>query len=425
MRRSVAVIGGGAAGLSAAYHLQATCDVTLFEREPCFGGHARTLEVADGPDAGLPLDVAFMVMNSQSYPEFFGLLQSLGGIALGPSEMSFSYCCRASGEEYAINHDHVLGANAPRRATAPPAILLSLYSEISRFCGTATQDAEGGDLDGQDLGQYLEEKRFSERLRRRYIIPMGAALWSTPPGKVLSFPAALFLRFMKNHGMLNLRGGGSWQHILGGSGAYVRAMVQTLGTAGARLRPSTAVRRVARQHQKVIVETDAGAKPFDAVVMATHANHALRLLADPGSEEAELLGSFKYQHNDAVLHCDESVMPRCRESWASWNYEQETGDEAEGVCITYHLNRLQGHHNTNRQYFLTLNRRAMVEQETVLARLRFTHPLFDAAALRAQRSLARRGMRNQTCFAGSYLGYGFHEDAIVSGRLAANSVTRI
>lgn len=438
MRRRVAVVGAGAAGMSAAYHLQATCDITLFEREPGFGGHAQTVEVAGGPDAGLPLDVAFMVLNEQNYPKLYRLLSDIGGIALGPSEMSFSYCCRMSGEEYAINYDcgsPESSGNARHRpaAAVPSKLLLSLYPEIGRFCALAARDLANGDLGEQELGAYLEARGYSASLRGRYIIPMGAALWSAPPGRVLSFPAALFLRFMENHGLLSLSGGRSWRHILGGSRAYVQAMVKALATRKmrAKLRAGTAVTAIARDTTRsdgagtvTLQTTDSGPEQFDAVVIATHADQALRLLADPSAEEAALLGSFTYQDNHAVLHWDESVMPGRRESWASWNYELESGGEPDAVCITYHLNRLQGHRQAARQYFLTLNRRSPVNHDKVLARLHFAHPLFDAQALKAQRSLAGRGMRNQTCFAGSYLGYGFHEDAVASGLLAAESIAR-
>jgi len=438
MRRRVAVVGAGAAGMSAAYHLQPTCDVTLFEREPAFGGHAQTVEVTDGPDAGLPLDVAFMVLNEQNYPKLYRLLSDIGGVALGRSEMSFSYCCRVSGEEYAINYDQASpesSENARHRpaAAAPSKILLALYSEIGRFCTLAARDVANGDLGDQELGDYLDERCFSKRLRRQYIIPMGAALWSAPPGRVLSFPAALFLRFLENHGLLSLSCGRSWRHILGGSRTYVQAMVEALTRMSAKLRAGATVTAIARDATlsdgtatgAVTLQTaNSGAEQFDAVVIATHADQALRLLADPSAEEAALLGSFTYQHNDAVLHWDESVMPRDHQSWASWNYELESGGEPNAVCITYHLNRLQGHHQAARQYFLTLNRRTPVNHDKVLARLRFSHPLFDGQALKAQRSLAGRGMRNQTCFAGSYLGYGFHEDAFASGLLAAESIAR-
>jgi predicted NAD/FAD-binding protein len=410
----------------------------LFEREHGFGGHAHTVEVTDGPDAGLPLDVAFMVLNEQNYPKLCRLLSDIGGIALGPSEMSFSYCCRASGEEYAINYDQALpesSGNARHRpaAAVPSKVLLSLYSEIGRFCTLAARDVANGDLGDQELGAYLDARRFSACLRRQYIIPMGAALWSAPPGRVLSFPAALFLRFMENHGLLSLGGGRCWRHILGGSRTYVQAMVEALARMemSTKLRAGTAVTAISRHATRsdgtgtvTLQTTNSGPEQFDAVVVATHADQALRLLADPSAEEAALLGSFTYQDNDALLHWDESVMPRGRECWASWNYELESGGEPDAVCITYHLNRLQGHRKAARQYFLTLNRRTPVNHDKVLARLRFSHPLFDAQALKAQRSLAGRGMRNRTCFAGSYLGYGFHEDAFASGLLAAESIAR-
>jgi uncharacterized protein len=428
MTRRVAVIGAGAAGLSAAYRLHATCEVTLFEREPRFGGHAWTWDVTDGPDAGLPLDVAFMVTNRQNYPKLYQLLAEVGGVELGPSEMSFSYCCRASGEEYAINYDEASAATAgstetTRRRTPPSSSLLSLYSDIARFCTMAAGDAAAADLGDQELGAYLEQRGFSESLRRLYIIPMGAALWSAPPGKVLNFPAGLFLRFMDNHGLLNLKCGRFWQHIRGGSRVYVRAVIDALAKGKATLKPCSVVSSVTRKDGQVTIRTTNGsADEFDAAVIATHADQALALLADPSLEESALLSHFTYQSNDAILHCDEDVMPRNRGAWASWNYERESCDDPDAVCITYHLNRLQGHCNTECQYFLTLNRLTPIDRNKVLTRFRFTHPMFNAGALRAQRSLMERGLLNRTCFAGSYLGYGFHEDAIASGLAAANLV---
>jgi predicted NAD/FAD-binding protein len=428
MTRRVAVIGAGAAGLSAAYRLQATCEVTLFEREARLGGHAWTWEITNEPDAGLPLDVCFMVANRHNYPNLYQLFAEIGGIELGPSEMSFSYCCRASGEEYAINYDELMAADfgsssTPRRSTMPPSKLVSLYSEIARFCTVAARDATALELGEQELGAYLEQRGVSTSLCRRYILPMGAALWSAPPGKVLSFPAALFLRFMDNHGLLNLSRGRSWQHILGGSRTYVEGVVAALLKGNTQLRTGLAVTSLKRNHGRVTIQLDEGSSEgFDAVVVAVHADQALALLADPSSEETALLSRFTYQTNEATLHCDEDVMPRERGAWASWNYERESCDDADAVCITYHLNRLQGHSNTAHQYFLTLNRRAPVNHNKVLAHFRFAHPLFSAGALQAQRCLKERGMLHQTCFAGSYLGYGFHEDAIASGLAAANLV---
>jgi uncharacterized protein len=426
MTRRIAVIGAGAGGLSAAYRLQASSEVTLFERQQRFGGHAWTWDVAEGPDAGLPLDVGFMVANPHNYPNLYRLLEEIGGVALGPSEMSFSYSCRASGEEYAINYDEASGATGRPattvpRSTLPPSVLCALYSEIARFCTLAARDTATTDLGNQELGAYLEQRGFSENLRRRYLVPMGAALWSASPGKVLQFPAALFLAFMANHGLLQLDRSRSWHHIRGGSRIYVQAVINALSRTKARLKPGSRVTRLSRKQGRVTVNTEnGGAEKFDAVVIATHADEALALLADATSEEAALLGRFTYQSNDAILHCDEEVMPRNRDSWASWNYERESCHEPEAVCITYHLNRLQGHCHTKNQYFLTLNRRAPIKPAKVLARFCFTHPVFSAEALRAQRALAERPMVNHTCFAGSYLGYGFHEDAIASGFAAAN-----
>jgi uncharacterized protein len=428
MKRCVAVIGSGAAGLSAAYRLHTTCDVTLFEREPRFGGHAWTVDVPDGPDAGLPLDVAFMVMNDRQYPALGQWLSEVGGVAWGSSEMSFSYSCRITGEAYSLNHDRERWEGAdiqtrPHTPRAPSPTLVSLFSEIARFCRTASHDLVTAEVGEQTLGTYLHQRHVSERLRQRYILPMGAALWSVPPGQLLQFPAVMYLRFLANHGLLTLGAGLSWRHVCGGSRNYVKAVLAAL--QGAHLRCSAPVVRIMRQSDGVVVQgADGRTEHFDAVVLATHADQTLTLLGDPSAEERLLLGAMQYQRSVAVLHWDETVMPRERAFWASWNYERESPDESEGVCVTYHLNRLQGHRHTARQYFVTLNRRDPIDDRKVLAHFQFEHPVFDMRALRAQQALAARALCRRTCFAGSYLGYGFHEDAVASGVAAACAIAQ-
>jgi predicted NAD/FAD-binding protein len=416
--RRVAIIGSGAAGLSAAYHLRNCCAPTLFERDDRFGGHAQTVVVAGGPDAGLPLDVAFMVMNASKYPRMSQMFDELGGIGCGPSEMSFSYCCRVTGRQFSINHDDWTSGRSGR---PPSPILIGVLTEIGRFCRHAVAAIAGGRLARLTLAEFLVEFDASDALREFYILPMGAALWSVPPGEVLRLPAELYLRFLDNHGLLTLAAGLRWQHVRGGSRTYVEAVLQAMG--GGALRKATAVQRITRDSDGVTVYLpDSKREHFDACIIATHADQALALLGDASLEEQNLLGAIRYQSNTGVLHCDENVMPPESANWASWNYEREDIGESRAVCITYHLNRLQGHRGAAKQYFLTLNRHAPIEEEKILGRLRFEHPMFDLAALDAQRALAKRGMRNHTCFAGSYFGYGFHEDAIASGFAAAEAI---
>jgi predicted NAD/FAD-binding protein len=367
-----------------------------------------------------------MVINDRQYPTMCQWLSEVGGVAWGPSEMSFSYCSRSTGEEYSINHNNgcaeVEGVQTRARRVPSPT-LVSLFSEIVRFCRTASHDLVTADLGEQTLGAYLEERCVSEGLRQRYILPMSAALWSAPPRQLLQFPAAMYLRFLDNHGLLTLGEGLSWHHIRGGSRNYVEAVCAAL--QGAHLLSSTPVIRILRHRDGVVVQrTDSRTEHFDAVVLATHADQALTLLSDPSTEERVLLGAIQYQRSVAVLHWDETVMPRDRTCWASWNYERESCDEPQAVCVTYHLNRLQDHRHTARQYFVTLNRRTPVDDRKVLAYFHFEHPVFDIKAMRAQQALATRALWRRTCFAGSYLGYGFHEDAVASGVAAARAIER-
>lgn len=417
MSRRVAIIGSGAAGLSAAFHLRDSCRLALFEKNDFFGGHAQTFVVPDGPDAGLPLDVAFMVMNQQKYPTMCSILRALGHIELGASDMSFSYHSASNDIEYALNVD-----NASARKL--PAALMPLIAEILRFCTHARTALAHNNLRDITLMHYLDEFGASAQLRQRYILPMGAALWSAAPGHILQFPAQLYLRFLDNHGLLNPAAGLSWQHIRGGSQVYVSALIDALPDV--TLHKSTPVRKIVREDRGVTVYPDNGIQQrFDAVILATHADQALRLLGDASEEESALLAAIRYQENRAVLHWDERVMPRSRDAWASWNYESTSDDEQKNVCISYYLNPLQGHRHAARNYFLTLNRAAPVDEDKVLARFTFEHPVFDGEAFAAQKTLAQCMAHNRTCFAGSYLGYGFHEDAMVAGMQAARSLAAL
>lgn len=412
----IAIVGSGAAGLSAAFHLRHSCALTLFEKDAGFGGHAHTFVVPDGPDAGLPLDVGFMVMSEARYPRMSQMLGQLAGVGFGPSEMSFSYACRVTGQEYAINRDGAGGA-----PTFPP-VLASLIGEILRFCRHATQAVAENGLGRRTLAEYLVEFGASDALRDRYVLPMGAALWSAPPGQILRFPADLYLRFFDNHGLLTPAAGLTWQHVRGGAQVYVQAVLAALPDAV--LRNATRVERITRDAEGVTLQVAGSAQPgrFDAVVIATHADQALALLADADPEERALLGPFRYQPNQGVLHWDADVMPRDPSAWASWNYERESADSEAPLSVSYHLNRLQDHRGSTWPYFVTLNRQAPIDPAKTLARFSFEHPVFDLDALDAQHALAGRGLRRRTCFAGSYFSRGFHEDAIASGHAAAQAV---
>jgi predicted NAD/FAD-binding protein len=370
--KRVAVIGGGVAGLTAAYKLRRTHDVTLFERELRLGGHAHTIEVDS-----LGLDVGFMVLNDRTYPAMHALLEELGCADFGESEMSFGMQDRATGLAYALNL-------ATGKASAG---LQPILGEVARFL----RRVRTRDLGDTTLGELAGT--CSQAVRDGYLWPMAAAIWSTPPADLAAFPARFVIDFYRHHGMLGEPDPPRWQHVRGGSRRYV-----------ARLSEGLTRRKGARCITRDPVTVDG--EPFDVVVVATHADEALALLADPTDAERAALGAWRYQANDAVLHSDDTVMPADRAAWASWNVDWH----ADGpVAVTYDLGRLQGH--VPGAYFLTLNPRLPLDR--VHAHLAFHHPVYSAPALAARSALAPFPGAS-TYFCGSYMGAGFHEDAIRS-----------
>ncbi|WP_089719500.1 NAD(P)/FAD-dependent oxidoreductase [Candidatus Entotheonella palauensis] len=396
--------------------------MTVFERDRRCGGHAHTILLDEGPDAGTPLDIGFMVLNDRNYPTLHQLLRTLGDIDLGDSEMSFGYYSEPDGLHYALNWNgsntfaqetNLQGASTSSGQPRANPHLLDLFMDIMRFCRQVRGDLQEGRLEGLTLGDYLAAQSFPKTFIDRYLLPMGAAIWSTPPGEMLAFPAQAFARFFEQHGLLSLRDVPQWQYIHGGSQRYVERLVKCFRGQVECARP---VEAVARQDEHVVVTAAGESHAFDAVVVAAHADEALRLLADPSEDERRLLGAWRYQKNHAVLHTDTGVMPPDLTSWASWNYTREAqADASATLCVTYHLNRLQHHLNTVRPYFLTLNRQRAIASEHVLGEFTLTHPTYTFDALASQADLTCLNGTRRTFFCGSYLGYGFHEDAVQSG----------
>ena len=395
----VAVIGSGISGLGAAHVLSRAHDVEVFEREPRAGGHTRTIR-----HAGLALDTGFLVHNVRNYPLLTRLFDELG-IVTQPSEMSFSVACPC-GLEYSGRRPFA----QPRRAADPR--FLGLLGEIGRWLTTAKRSL--GDLDESwSLGRYLDERRFSRRFRRHFLVPLTAALWSTAPGRALEYPAASAIRFFDNHGMLGF-GRPEWRYVTGGSDGYVRAIADRLD---AQLRLGNGVRSLRRSLGGVELRTDHGTThAFDTVVVATHADQALALLEDATDDERRALGAFDYTTNEAVLHTDSTQLPKTLAARASWNYR--LGDDGRPT-MTYYLNRLQTL-DGDTDWCLTLN--GDIADEHVIDRGTFEHPLYTVESARAQRELPSLSGVRRTWFAGAHLGNGFHEDGLSSGVRAAESI---
>ena len=407
----IAVIGGGVAGIVAAHLLQNDHQVTLFEQHDYLGGHTHTVTIEEGPDAGTGVDTGFIVFNEATYPLFIAFLDQLG-VASRATEMSFGFHCRETGFTYAGNN---LNGVFSQRANLVSPRFWRFLLEIGRFCRQAEADL-AGDADLGTLADYLARHRFQPFMADHYLAPMAAAIWSTPAGRVTAFPARSFLRFFKNHGLLDLRHRPRWRTVSGGSHSYVRAFRDRFRGA---IRLDSPVQQVRRADDGVeLAFADRSAERFDAVVVAAHADQALRLLADPSADESRLLGAWRYELNTTVLHTDTSVLPPAERAWACWNFRRERGDQGERpVYVTYSMNLLQGL-ATRRHYLVTLNRPGGYDEGQVLARMDYHHPLYTDASMATQAALPSLNGVRRTWFCGSYFGYGFHEDAVRSAHQA-------
>ncbi len=404
----IAVVGAGVAGLTAAYILQRRHHVTIFEKNDYAGGHTNTVMIPSGPDKGTFVDTGFIVMNHRNYPLLTRLLAQLG-VPLRDSEMSFSYWDELTGLQY--SGGGLNGLFAQRRNLLRPSFI-RMVREVFRFFREAERDMTAGELRDQTLGDYLKRGGYSEMFVRHHLIPMAAAIWSTPDNRMMEFPAESFVQFFHNHGLLTVNERPQWRTVVGGSHRYVKRM---LADFQGDVRLCAPIASVRRYDDRVALATAAGpVGEFDGVVIAAHADEALGLLADPSDAEHRLLGAWVYQPNDTVLHTDVAVMPPLRRVWSSWNYTRERGSDPAGpAALTYDMNRLQGL-QTHTPLFVSLNRRARLPDDRVIMRTVYHHPTYSREALAAQRELPSLNGQRRTWFCGSYFGYGFHEDAVRS-----------
>jgi uncharacterized protein len=404
---TVAVIGGGVAGIVAAHLLQKTHRVTLFEQGDYLGGHTHTVTIPDGQDAGTPVDTGFIVFNEATYPHFIGFLAELG-VPSRITEMSFSFHCVETGFVYAGND--LNGLFAQRINLLRPRFYRFLF-EIGRFCHQAKVDVETQE-DLGSLGEYIRQHHFLPFMVDNYLKPMAAAIWSTPTAEVTAFPARAFLLFFRNHGLLDLWNRPAWRTVAGGSSSYVKAFTASF-TGTVHL--STKIRRIFRTDGSVQVQfADQHHEAFDQVVLATHADQSLHLLGDPTPEERRLLSPWQYEENNTVLHTDLSVLPPMQRAWSCWNFRREGSIAAtHPAYVTYAMNLLQGL-TTNKQYLVTLNRPSAYDEKQVIARMVYHHPIYTNTSMATQVSLPNLNGTRNTWFCGSYFGYGFHEDAVRS-----------
>lgn len=409
----IAIVGSGISGLVAAYKLHRQHEITLFESEARLGGHTHTHDIALG-DRAWAIDTGFIVFNDWTYPNFIRLMDELG-VASQASSMSFSVSCQRTGLEY--NGTTLNALFAQRRNLLSPGFYRMIL-DILRFNREAPEMLEERD-DRISLGEYLDMRSYSRRFREHYILPMGGAIWSATPERMLTFPARYFVRFFHNHGMLSVDQRPVWRVIRGGSRAYIGPL-----TAGfrERIRLATPVASIVRDEDGATLRFREGeAERFDAVILACHSDQALRLLADPSPAEYDLLSAIPYQANEAVLHTDISLLPKARLAWAAWNYHilREARDR---IAVTYNMNILQGL-DAPETFCVSLNPGTAIDPARVLRRITYQHPVYTPEGIAAQNRHAEISGVQRTYFAGAYWGYGFHEDGVKSGLRVVEQIT--
>ncbi|HEC2066459.1 TPA: FAD-dependent oxidoreductase [Klebsiella oxytoca] len=411
----IAIIGSGIAGLTCAWRLAAQHQVTLFEAASTPGGHTATVDIAT-PQGTWAIDTGFIVYNDRTYPHFIGLLSELG-IRGQKTQMSFSVHNPQSGLEY--NGHSLSSLFAQRRNLLKPAFW-GLLREIVRFNRLAKQ-ALGGAFDpAATLQTFLERHRFSPFFARHYILPMGAAIWSSSLQEMRRFPLALFLRFFDNHGLLDIRQRPQWYVVPGGSREYVRALLARSGDR-LSLRLNTPVQNVIRGQDGVTLQLATGEEHFDQAIFACHSADALAMLAEPTVAEREILGDIGWQRNEVVLHSDSRWLPVRKRAWASWNYRLSEQDLA-SACVTYNMNILQGLPADAPLFCVTLNPPTPVDPRFVWKRMVYEHPLFNPQSGSAQLRREEINGRQRSWFCGAYWYNGFHEDGVRSALDVVNGI---
>jgi uncharacterized protein len=419
----VAIVGSGISGLAAAHALRGQAHITLFEAGDYFGGHTHTVDVTlpgaiDGRPVTHGVDTGFLVFNERTYPNLIRLFAELG-VDTARSDMSFSVkvpdAINGSGLEWSGSS---LSSVFAQRSNLVRPKFLRMLADIVRFNRITTALARsGGDADMQQpLGDFLRAEKFSDPFRDWYFLPMMGCIWSCPTDQMLQFPVATMIRFCHNHGLIQITDRPQWWTVTGGARNYVEKIIAAI----ADKRLNTPVHSVRRDEAGVGIVTDMGAEHFDKIILAAHSDESLALLDAPSAAERETLGAIRYQPNRAVLHTDASVLPKRKLAWAAWNYEraQSKGGESAGVCLHYLLNMLQPLPFAQ-PVVVSLNPVREIARKHIMGEFNYAHPVFDGAAIRAQKSVPLLQGRQNTFFCGAWTGYGFHEDGLKSGLEAA------
>ncbi|UZM12240.1 FAD-dependent oxidoreductase [Pseudomonas kielensis] len=408
----IAIIGSGISGLTSAYLLNRSHEITLFEASDWIGGHTHTVQVTVNGQRHA-VDTGFIVFNDWTYPHFIRLLGELG-VRFKPTEMSFSVRDPDSGLEY---NGNTLNSLFSQRSNLLSPGFWGMLRDILRFNREAQRDlAEQRIAEHTTLGDYLRSNGYGKRFTEHYIVPMGAAIWSMSLDDMLNFPLQLFVRFFKNHGLLSVSNRPQWQVIEGGSSAYIAPLTASISE---RIRLNCPVHRVERDEHGVTVHSKAGIERYDKVIFACHSDQALQLLAKPSSVEQSILGALPYAENDVVLHTDTRLLPDRKLTWASWNFR--LGARGQQAAVTYNMNILQGL-QSDATLCVSLNQRAQIDPLKVLAQYTYAHPQYSLAAVAAQARWEELDGAQHTWYCGAYWANGFHEDGVVSALRVARSL---
>ncbi|WP_136441703.1 NAD(P)/FAD-dependent oxidoreductase [Pacificoceanicola onchidii] len=402
--RKIAVIGAGISGMGAAHLLSGVHHVTLFEAENRVGGHART--IVAGRHGDQPVDTGFIVFNRANYPNLVSLFESLD-VPVVKSDMSFGASLRGGSMEYGLRN---LSAVFAQKRNALNPKFLGMLRDVMRFNAGAVDAARDPSL---PLGAFLDQMQLGEWFRKYYLMPLSGAIWSTPVEKILDFPAYALVQFFENHALLHHTGQHQWYTVEGGSQAYVSRLEAAMTAQGVTIRTGCPIETVKREAGSVFVKAGGDWQRFDEVVFATHSDDSLRLLGDADPEEQEALGAVKYQPNRIVLHADDSVMPKRKAVWSSWNYTETEQKEMNQIDLTYWMNCLQPIPESD-PMFVTLNSTRPIREDLIYDEVTLRHPVYDLAALEGQRRVAALNGQRNTWFCGAWMKNGFHEDGLGS-----------
>lgn len=414
MKQRIAIIGTGIAGLTTARLLHPHHDIQMFEQNDYIGGHTNTRDVTiDGRTWGV--NTGFIVYNDWVYHNFNKLMAPLD-VNREPTEMSFSVRDDASGLEY---NGHNLDTLFAQRKNLLNPRFLGMIRDILRFNKDSLEDLEAGKLTPDlTLGEYFQQKGFGKTFIRKYIVPMGAAIWSSGETDMEAFPALFFVRFFKNHGLLSVKNRPQWYVISGGSRAYVAPLTEPFKD---RIHLNRGVARVERDADGVTLTFgDGQTERFDQVVFACHSDQALAMLADPTDNERDILGALPYSNNEVVLHTDETLLPSNKKAWAAWNYHIPS-NPADAVGLTYNMNILQNFNDAPVTFCVTLNRTSDIDPAKIIDRYNYAHPVFTKAGIDAQNRYDEIGNQNRTHYCGAYWFNGFHEDGVNSALRVVSS----